>query len=280
MLRSAGRGHAKPWSSVLGLALLAIVLFAPWRQSGVALHEQARSSRAMPSAPAHISGPPSATGSRQARFLWRAPAIPGRGFRCRLDNRSLAPCQSGITYRHLADGWHSFAVLAVKRDGHLIPGVGNVRFAPPSWRWRVLQPTSEVSLAGNVASQLYPGAAPSGLDLTIHNHSNHPVLVKHLTVSIKEVKAPKAGATTPCTSADFATSQYAGPAFIAPAGTSTLSRDGVPARRWPALQMLDLPVNQDGCAQAQLKLAYSATFSTNTLEKQRRAGTRKSGHRK
>ncbi len=261
-LSSIGRSQVPFRCALLGIAALALTLAAPWQALRIRPHRQARNSRQLPSAPTHIAGPRSATYSHQARFLWRAPQLPVRGFRCRLDRRSLTRCQSGIVYRHLRAGWHSFTVLAMDGDGHLVAGVGNLGAAPPSWRWRIMPSTGGVTVAGNAASPLYPGAAPSRLDLIIFNHRDAPVLVKHLTVTIKTVEAPHNSASSKCTSADFAARAYGGPPFLAPVGTSTLRKDRVPERLWPTLQMLDLPVNQDGCAEARLKLAYNSIFAT------------------
>lgn len=184
--------------------------------------------------------------------------MPVRGYRCRLDRRRLTSCQSGIVYRDLSAGWHSFTLLAVDHAGRLVAAVGNLRAAPPSWRWRIM--TGGVAVAGDATAPLYPGAAPSKLDLVIANRRGAPVLIKRLTVTIEAIQAPHSSASSKCTSADFAARSYEGPPFLAPAGTSTLRKDRVPERLWPTLQMLDLPVNQDGCAEAQLKLSYDSAF--------------------
>lgn len=68
----------------------------------------------------------------------------------------------------------------------------------------------------------------------------------------------------PCSSADFAVTQYRGSYPLAvPTGTSSLSGLGVAQQAWPRVGMLDSSANQDGCKGAALQLTYSGSGQGN-----------------
>ena len=60
------------------------------------------------------SGPPSTSSSRSATFTFRANET--AVFTCALDGATPLPCTSPATYSGLADGVHTFTVVATNAD--------------------------------------------------------------------------------------------------------------------------------------------------------------------
>lgn len=121
------------------------------------------------------------------------------------------------------------------------------------------QPSSDnFIIAGSTARPFTPGAAAT-LDLSLTNTSDAAIKVSSLTVTVRAVNAPNADEGHPCSVADFAVHQAAdGLDLRLSAGeTGSLATLQVPRASWPSVQLMDLPVNQDGCKQATLVLDYS-----------------------
>jgi hypothetical protein len=94
------------------------------------------------------------------------------------------------------------------------------------------------------------------VNLVVTNALGKPVDITALTVTVAGV-TPTAGGG--CTAASFATlpANLSTPLRV-PAETSmTLLALGLPRSAWPAVQMLDLPVSQDGCKGAAVALRYT-----------------------
>ncbi|HEX5307715.1 MAG TPA: hypothetical protein VFW38_01395 [Solirubrobacteraceae bacterium] len=210
-----------------------------------------------PRAPDHLQGPASQTiAAYTARFTWRDAGKRVVGFRCSLDGGPFTRCHSGVLYRSLANGRHTFALVAVDRHGrrsHLARGKAAV--ARPSWVWTIL-PAESLSMIGDLDGGLYPGAPASPIDLALSNPHGFALQVQTASVTIEAVRAPNSTASLPCAPSDFAVSGYRGAGFKAPPGSSTLRQDRVPVSQWPAITMVNRPHDQDGCMGATVLLAY------------------------
>lgn len=203
-----------------------------------------------------LTGPASRTVAHIARFRWQR-LRPAR-FHCRLDGGPLERCHSGVLYRGLSAGSHTFTLIERIPGGRRRVAYGNTSGPRPSWRWHVI-PTSRLIVVGGKAQQrLYPGGAAAPLDLTIQNDSGQTATLTSLSARVSGIHAPHAGRGLPCTTADFATTRYSGPPFAVPKGRSTLAGNGVAQRSWPTVRMLDRAENQDGCRGASIMLTYRA----------------------
>lgn len=186
-----------------------------------------------------------ATAAR-ARFSF-AVRDPNLRFQCRLDRDRWQACRTPAVLRQLAPGRHGFSVRAVDRRG---------RHGPPArFQWRLLEP-KDFSIAPRLAdlSLLYPGAPPVSLPLTIANPNRVPIRVTSLRVAI-------AADPEGCPSAANLTLTPAGVSSAAPlrvpAGSSVTLPAG--AASAPAIQLRDLPVNQDACQRVRFPLSFSGT---------------------
>jgi hypothetical protein len=122
----------------------------------------------------------------------------------------------------------------------------------------VLPSQRTFTIGGTAAGLLTPGGA-ARIDLRLTNPNGVPLKIESLFVRILRVRASGADASHPCTVGDFAVARFSGAyRFKLPASrTTSLSKLGFPPRQWPAVLMLDRPVNQDGCKRASLVLSYS-----------------------
>ena len=81
-----------------------------------------------------------------------------------------------------------------------------------------------------------------------------------VTVTVSSVSAPAATAQLPCTTSDFAVTQFRGSyPFEIPAGNSALQSLGFAGSTWPTVRLVNRPVNQDGCQGATITIAYRGT---------------------
>ena len=210
-----------------------------------------------PPAPIKLRGPARTTIKHTAAFTWARATAQLSSFRCRLDHGAFTRCKSGVAYRRLRRGRHVFTVVAVDAAGRRsAAALGNAGSSTPSWSWTIVAPIRALAVWGEVGSRLYPGASPSPIDLSLRNPNGYPLRVTQIMLRVRTVIAPHATPALPCTTADFATTNYTSHTFVAPSGSSTLGRDHVPRTQWPTVVMLDRPVNQDGCMGATLELAY------------------------
>ncbi len=98
------------------------------------------------------------------------------------------------------------------------------------------------------------------LDLTLDNTNANDLAIDRITVAVITVDAPRADVEHPCSVADFEVRQLSGGVLLRLAGNSTYTLSGVvPAENWPAVGMVNRPVNQDGCKGASLTLGYEAS---------------------
>jgi hypothetical protein len=180
--------------------------------------------------------------SSRARFGFTAGRNPR--FQCRLDGRPWAACRSPFLASRLGVGLHSFSVRVVARGG---------RGKATRFRWRVLEP-KDFSIAPQLAGlrALYPGAPAQALPVVLSNPNPVPIFVTNLQV---RATADPAG----CASADNlvlsgSSASDTAPVKVPAGGSVSLPAPGASA---PAIQLRDLPVNQDACQRAQFSLAFS-----------------------
>ncbi len=110
----------------------------------------ATASARAPRPPIKLKGPARTGTSQVATFRWSRADTRTSGFLCRLDRGRFTRCKSGIAYKQLRPGTHTFTLLAIDAAGHRSAAAkGNTKSSPPSWSWTVTQ------------AQPAPGKAPS-----------------------------------------------------------------------------------------------------------------------
>jgi hypothetical protein len=116
------------------------------------------------------------------------------------------------------------------------------------------------TITGNSTKPISPGVRVP-LNLTITNPHDYALSVSRLRVTIGVVRAPRQTNSRPCGMADFTVIQSAAGHDMRVEGRSagTLRSLAVPRAAWPAVGMLNRPVNQDGCQGATLTLHYTAS---------------------
>ncbi len=118
---------------------------------------------------------------------------------------------------------------------------------------------SSFTISGDVSRSISPGEMVP-LDLKLDNTNANDLAIDRITVAVITVDAPRADAEHPCSVADFEVRQLSGGILLRLAGNSTHNLSGVvPVENWPAVGMVNRPVNQDGCKGASLALGYEAS---------------------
>jgi hypothetical protein len=119
---------------------------------------------------------------------------------------------------------------------------------------------SSFTISGDVRGVITPGVMLP-LDLRLDNPNDVGIAIDRITVTVQDVDAPRADMDHPCSVGDFAVRQLSGGVLptLAANGRNDLSGMGRARRRWPAVGMLNRPVNQDGCKGAVLTLGYEAS---------------------
>jgi LPXTG-motif cell wall-anchored protein len=116
--------------------------------------------------------------------------------------------------------------------------------------------TDTFSISGDAAGLLAPGVTQL-LDLRLDNLVDRTLNLRALQVAITDVQ-PLQGGT--CTAADFQVQQALLSAVTLPAGLGELlSGLGPGIVGMPQITMLNTAVNQDGCKNAHVSLAYVGT---------------------
>jgi hypothetical protein len=150
-----------------------------------------------PRPPIRLTGPAKTNAGQTATFRWVRGDARTSGFRCRLDRGRFTRCKSGITYKRLGQGRHTFTLIALDAAGHQSAAAkGNAKSPPPSWSWTVAQ---MLAISGDVGSPLYPGAAPVAVDPSLHNPYSYSLSVSRITLAVRTVKAPQSTPALPCT---------------------------------------------------------------------------------
>ena len=158
----------------------------------------------------------------------------------------------------LHPGRYAILVTAYEKDGD-----------SDQWYWPItVKPTPRAipyTIAGNVATPLYPGRAPSRINVSFTNpnagnggYGRAGVRVASLRMTISAVSAPAATPLLPCTVSDFAVAQFSGVyPFLIPPGSSSLQSLGFAEATWPSVRLVNRRVNQDGCKGATITLAFA-----------------------
>ena len=120
--------------------------------------------------------------------------------------------------------------------------------------------SSSFTISGDVRRPISPGELVP-IDLRLDNTSDLDLAIDHITVALVGIDAPRADVDHPCSAADFEVRQLSGGVVLRIARNSAENLSGMklPDESWPAVSMVDRPVNQDGCKGAALTLRYEAS---------------------
>jgi uncharacterized membrane protein len=160
----------------------------------------------------------------------------------------------------------SSTTLQIATDGNIsagtypltVTGTGTISGSPVSRSATVtlvVQKNQSFLIGGDVGTLLAPGSKVP-LDLTLTNPSNFDLLITNLAVEVAEgTSKPSCSGTQ-----NFKIWQFSGtyPVVLHP-GTSQLSALVPTSSKWPQVEMLDLPLNQDVCRNATITLRYSGS---------------------
>jgi hypothetical protein len=241
-----GRGAAAPGAllAIVAVAALAAVAYAAAPRGAPGGDTGREPASARPWRTVISEHPDKVAASAEARFDFGA-GRRARRFRCRLDRHAWRPCRPPAIFSELTPGTHSFAVRALDQRGR--------RSAAGRFRWRVLEP-KDFAIVPRLeeVGALYPGAPPVALPVRIDNPNPVPILVTGLRVA--------ATADPPgCSRAENLSLLPASLSSAAPLRVPARGSAGLPApgAAPPAIQLRDLPVNQDACQNARFPLAFS-----------------------
>lgn len=192
-----------------------------------------------------------------------APSLQGstRRFQCRIDGDGWQDCKSPYRLSGLSPGEHRFAVRVFNRDGRLgeTTETSWVQTSPPEPDIAVGPATGTETVEAKEFSiealaepeGLFPGFPPTPIPLRITNPNPVPIEVTALRVAIGD--APEG-----CGAANFELVPGAvspsEPLQIPAGGSAELPTETIAA---PSVRMLNLPVNQDACQEAQIPLIFS-----------------------
>jgi len=226
--------------------------------------------------PRVVEGPPSRTTMRTAQFVLGDRAH-GARFECSLDGAPFEHCSRTPRYgvRGAAGRCRSYragsvasedggrcaelvelAGLSGRNGGHVLRvvaiGVRGSRSQTIAYRWTIVPETTfTLSLARPAQEQLYPGGPALAIPLVIGNPSDQTLFVERLVVTASTDSAScPASRNLKVTGSDVSGRR---PIRVGPHEQVTLPAEGVTA---PTVRMLELPVNQDGCKDARVKLHY------------------------
>ncbi|MCW3767501.1 hypothetical protein ACKLTP_17630 [Paenarthrobacter ureafaciens] len=146
-----------------------------------------------------------------------------------------------------------------------ITGTGGGMQSTASAQLNVQEVKRNFGVTGTVNGPLAPGTSRP-IELQIANPIGKSIAVTNVSVAISQVvRTPQAvAANLPCTTADYALTQFSGTyPFTVPAGSSSLSGLGIPQSKWPQTRMLDTQLLQDGCKGATLHFTYSGMGQGN-----------------
>jgi hypothetical protein len=233
--------------------------------------------------PQLLETPPQETAAAEVQFRFHVPSrkppgppqkAPGpapapetslRRFQCRVDGSDWGNCSSPYLLPGLVPGSHRFAVRAFNREGRAGETV--------DFSWQQTQPAAVITPAGPETPQpegkkpdsepqkfsiaaleepedLLPGLPPRPIPVRISNPNSVAIEVTSLTVAIGNAPAD-------CGAENFA---------LQPASASPTEPVPVPAEgsvdlptatiAAPTIQMLNLPVEQDACQEAEIPLVF------------------------
>lgn len=259
----------------------------------------ARASGARLPTPSIVLAPAKQTSLNTAKFRYTDSGGPGVSFQCSLDRVPFKACAShpGLPgpvgrgkhfYRALSLGAHSFRVRVIgsagapSRSAHyswlVVAPAGSTELGssrpgpaqPAPTQGDPMQPGPaepgptpprpegfSISVGEGAIEPLYPGAPPQGIPLTLTNPRDLAIFVTSVTVAVS-------GSPVGCDSATNLSLTQSDVSSAAPVEVPAHSSVTLPAqgRSAPTIQLLDLPVNQDACKNAQLPLSLTGTSHT------------------
>lgn len=168
-----------------------------------------------------------------------------RRFECRFDGSDWDGCGSPYLVRGIKPGEHSFAVRALNRRGLSGPAA--------YYRWALLEPQdfSIEPLAGEL-EELMPGDPAQQLPVRIGNPNPAPIEVTSLTVAVApQASGCDADANLAVTPSNLSPAM---PLVVPAGGSISLPSGGATA---PTVAMRELPVDQNACQGATVRLDFS-----------------------
>jgi hypothetical protein len=205
-----------------------------------------------PPAPYIARHPGDPTGAKTATFAF-TDGEADVAFQCSIDRRAWRNCTSPFSYRRLSLGEHLFRVRAL--DPPAIPSP----ITQFDWHVTAQQIIENFSIAAGeiVGGPLYPGAPPQAIRVTLTNLDSFPIFVTSLTVTVPSSPAGCDSATNlSLTQSDVSS---AAPVKIEAHGSVTLPAQG---RSAPTIQLVNLPVSQDACQNANFPLNLTGSAHT------------------
>jgi hypothetical protein len=169
-------------------------------------------------------------------------------YECREEEQAWFRCTSPLTFAVAGEGEHQFAVRAVDAAGN---ASGEAKY---KWKLSSGGNHQPFTISGNAGGQLYPGAPPRQLALTLSNPNSVAIFVTALSVTVA-TSPPGCPAASNLQLMQSSVSS-ATPVQVPARGSVTLPAQGVSA---PAIQLLDLPVNQDACRATGFGLTYTGS---------------------
>jgi hypothetical protein len=254
----------------------------------------ARASGARLPTPLIVLAPAKQTSLGTAKFRYTDSGGPGVSFQCSLDRVPFKACAKhpGLpgpvgrgkhVYSGLSLGPHVFRVRVIgsagapSRAAHyswlVVAPAGSTGQVPARSGPAQPDPTQPgpakpgpvpprpegffISAREGALLPLYPGAPPQAIPLTLTNPADFAIFVTSVTVAVSSSPLGCDSATN----LRFAQSDVSGaaPVKVPPHGSVTLPTQG---RSAPSIQLLDLPVNQDACQNAQFPLNLTGTSHT------------------
>jgi hypothetical protein len=231
--------------------------------------------------PRLIEAPPETTAVSDVQFRFHVqsrkpaaptsppPAEPGqppvedspRHFQCRIDGEAWSDCQSPHRLTDLAPGSHHFAVRVFNREDRAgepaahewrqtAPAVAPQQVAAPPAQGKEGEPKQFTIVALQNPQDLYPGLAPTPIPVEVTNPNDAPIEVTTITVAIDAPPDSCGAENFELTPAGLSPEA---PLVVPANGTAELPGEGLEA---PAIQMLDLPVEQDACRGTEIPLIF------------------------
>lgn len=198
----------------------------------------------VPGAPTLTSTPDDPTSATSAWFDWTGDR--DATFTCQLDGSAFVPCASGVAFEGLKPKSHAFGVRAVDPAGNAS--------STTAFSWLVVEGVN-FTITGAAAGPLAPGVEQP-IDLAFSNPYAYAIVVDKVSVQIAAVTS----ATCSGTDNLRISRAFTGPVTVPSHGTFTMSATVAAAQR-PAITMLDLLSNQDGCKNTTITLRFAGIAS-------------------
>jgi hypothetical protein len=167
-----------------------------------------------------------------------------RRFQCQLDNGGWSACGSPHVAVGLRPGTHAFAVRALGRRAN--PGRA-ARFS-----WQQVEPKPFSIEPKGASKGMLPGDPPQPLPVLVVNSNSVPIEITSLTVAVAE--DPPGCPGDPNFELIPASGSPSAPLAVPAGGSVSLPSATVSA---PAIALRNLPVNQNACQGARVRLTFS-----------------------